>query len=77
MKEIVIAAAGRTAIGTAGGVLANVPASTLGTTVIKGLLERSNLKPQDIDEFGDFIFGRCFAEIIGAEEIDFNCFFRI
>lgn len=45
-----IVAAGRTAVGSFGGVLADIPATTLGSIVIKGLLERSGLKPTDIDE---------------------------
>lgn len=49
-KDIVIVAAGRTALGTFGGSLAAIPASELGATVIKGLLERSGLKPEQINE---------------------------
>lgn len=50
MQEVVIVAAGRTAIGNFGGSLATVPAHQLGATVIKGLLEKSGLKPEQIDE---------------------------
>ena len=50
MKEIVIVAAGRTAIGAFGGVISGIPATTLGATVIKGLIERSGIKPEAIDE---------------------------
>lgn len=50
MKEVVIVAAGRTAVGAFGGIIAGVPAPELGATVIKGLLKRSGLKPTDIDE---------------------------
>ncbi len=50
MENVVIVAAGRTAVGSFGGTLAGVPAKTLGATVIKGLLERSGLKPEQIDE---------------------------
>ena len=49
-EDIVIVAAGRTAVGTFGGALAAIPASELGATVIKGLLERSGLKPEQINE---------------------------
>ena len=49
-EDIVIVAAGRTALGTFGGALAAIPASELGATVIKGLLERSGLKPEQINE---------------------------
>jgi len=50
MQDVVIVAAGRTAIGSFGGALANVPAHELGATVIKGLLEKSGLKAEQIDE---------------------------
>ncbi|MDD5394058.1 MAG: acetyl-CoA C-acetyltransferase [Thiothrix sp.] len=49
-EDIVIVAAGRTALGTFGGALSAIPASELGATVIKGLLERSGLKPDQINE---------------------------
>lgn len=49
-KEVVIAAAARTAIGSFGGSLASVPAHRLGATVVKNLLERTGLKPDQIDE---------------------------
>ena len=48
--NIVIVAAGRTALGTFGGSLSSLPATELGATVIKGLLERSGLKPEQINE---------------------------
>lgn len=50
MQDVVIVAAGRTAIGSFGGSLAQVPAHKLGATVIQGLLEKSGLKPEQIDE---------------------------
>ncbi|HKM14671.1 MAG TPA: acetyl-CoA C-acetyltransferase [Marinospirillum sp.] len=50
MQDVVIVAAGRTAIGGFGGSLANVPAHELGATVIKGLLEQSGIKADQIDE---------------------------
>ncbi len=49
-EDIVIVAAGRTALGNFGGTLSALPASELGATVIKGLLERSGLQPSQIDE---------------------------
>lgn len=49
-ENIVIVAAGRTALGNFGGSLSAIPASELGSTVIKGLLERSGLKPAQINE---------------------------
>lgn len=50
MEEVVIVAAGRTATGKFGGTLANIPASALGAKVIAALLQRSGLKPNQIDE---------------------------
>jgi acetyl-CoA C-acetyltransferase len=49
-KSIVIVAAGRTAIGKFRGTPANIPASTLGSIVIKGLLDKIKLDPKYIDE---------------------------
>ncbi len=43
MSDIVIVAAARTAVGKFGGTLAKTPASELGATVIKALLERANV----------------------------------
>ena len=54
MARPVIVAAGRTAIGAFNGTLANVPASELGATVIKGLLAKSGVNPAKVDEV---IFG--------------------
>src|SRR5450755_1140684 len=50
MPDIVIAAAVRTAIGKFGGSLAKVSAPELGATVIRALLARSNVKPEQISE---------------------------
>ena len=49
-NEIVIVAAGRTAVGTFNGSLATLSAKELGATVIRGLLARSGIRPEDIDE---------------------------
>ncbi|MGD8497883.1 MAG: acetyl-CoA C-acetyltransferase [Chromatiales bacterium] len=48
--EIVIVGAARTPIGVFGGSLADIPASTLGAKVIKALLERTGLTPDQVDE---------------------------
>lgn len=48
--DVVIAAAGRTAIGSFGGALSELPASTLGARVIAGVLERGGIKPEQVDE---------------------------
>ena len=49
-EDIVIVAAGRTALGNFGGSLASVPASTLGANVIKGLIEQTGINPVNVDE---------------------------
>ncbi|MEM7684980.1 MAG: acetyl-CoA C-acetyltransferase [Paracoccaceae bacterium] len=50
MTNVVIASAARTAVGSFNGSFANVPAHDLGTTAIKGALERAGLQATDIDE---------------------------
>ncbi|MEE2983695.1 MAG: acetyl-CoA C-acetyltransferase [Pseudomonadota bacterium] len=50
MQDAVIIAALRTAIGTFGGSLANVPAHELGALVIRALLERTGIDPAAVDE---------------------------
>ncbi len=41
MTDVVIVAAGRTAVGKFGGTLARIPAADLGAHVIKGLLAKT------------------------------------
>jgi len=50
MTDMVIVGAARTAIGKFGGGLAKTPAPELGATVIRALLARANLKPDQITE---------------------------
>ena len=50
MREVVIVGAARTAIGSFGGSLKDVPARTLGAVAIKGALERAGVKPEQVDE---------------------------
>src|SRR4029450_13572715 len=50
MPEAVIVAAVRTAIGKFGGTLAKVPAPELGAIVIKEVLRRANVAPDQVDE---------------------------
>jgi len=50
MKDVVIVAARRTAIGSFQGGLAKVPAAELGATVIRALLEDTELAPESVDE---------------------------
>ena len=49
-KTVVITSAVRTAIGSLGGTLKNVPAYKLGSTVISNAIKKSNLKPTEINE---------------------------
>ena len=56
MKEVVIVDGVRTAQGTLGGALKDVPAHRLGTIVTQALLERTKLDPTTVDEV---IFGHC------------------
>ena len=49
-ENAVIVAAARTPVGSFGGSLASLPATALGATVVKALLERTGLKPEQIDE---------------------------
>ena len=53
--NVVIVAAGRTAIGSFGGALAGMPAHTLGALAISGVLKKAGLKPEQVDEV---IFGQ-------------------
>src|ERR1700712_5172880 len=50
MDDVVIVAAGRTAVGKFGGALSKIPASELGAHVIKSLLARTGIKPEQISE---------------------------
>jgi acetyl-CoA C-acetyltransferase len=50
MQQAVIVAATRTAIGKFGGSLAKMPAPELGAVVIKELLRRAGLAPEQVDE---------------------------
>ena len=49
-ENIVIVAAGRTAVGTFGGSLAALPATELGAMVVKALLERTGIAGDQVDE---------------------------
>lgn len=48
--DIVIIDAARTAVGNFNGALADIPAATLGTHVIKGLLARTGIAAADVDQ---------------------------
>src|SRR5260370_2254913 len=50
MTDVVIVSAARTAVGKFGGSLAKIASPDLGAIVIRALLERANLKPEQISE---------------------------
>ncbi|TXB61406.1 acetyl-CoA C-acyltransferase [Phaeodactylibacter luteus] len=50
MREVYIASAVRTPLGSFGGVFANVSATTLGAAAIKGALEKAGIDPAQVDE---------------------------
>ena len=50
MKEIVVASAARTPIGSFGGSLQDVSAVDLGALVIKNAIERAGIRPGNVDE---------------------------
>lgn len=62
MKDIVIVAATRTAVGKFGGTLAKTPATELGSVVIKELLARTGLPT---DAIGEVIMGQVLAAGVG------------
>ncbi|MES9926151.1 MAG: acetyl-CoA C-acetyltransferase [Candidatus Thiodiazotropha endolucinida] len=49
-ENIVIVGAARSAIGSFGGSLAGIPGHQLGASIIKGLLERTGVGPEQVDE---------------------------
>ncbi|SCK58894.1 acetyl-CoA C-acetyltransferase [Variovorax sp. HW608] len=58
MEDIVIVSAARTAVGKFGGSLAGIPATELGATVIKEVLARAKVAP---DQVGEVIMGQVLA----------------
>ncbi|MFP5390633.1 MAG: acetyl-CoA C-acetyltransferase [Gammaproteobacteria bacterium] len=50
MEDVVIVAAGRTAVGKFGGTLAKIPAAELGAHVIKNLLAQTGIDPASVNE---------------------------
>ena len=61
MRNVVIVAAARTAVGSFSGALAAIPAVELGRTVIEAVIERSGIAKTDIDEviLGQVLQGGC------------------
>lgn len=49
-RKVVLAGACRTAIGTMGGALSNMPAPDIATIVVKEALNRAGVKPEQVDE---------------------------
>ncbi|MEN3112822.1 acetyl-CoA C-acetyltransferase [Uliginosibacterium paludis] len=62
MTNVVIVAAVRTAVGKFGGSLARVPAAELGATVIRALLGRTGVSP---DQISDVILGQVLTAGVG------------
>jgi len=50
MKDVVILGSARTPIGSFGGSLSSLPATDMGGIALKAAIERSGLKPEDIEE---------------------------
>jgi acetyl-CoA C-acetyltransferase len=50
MNEVYIVSAVRTAIGSFGGSLAAIPATTLGATAVKAALQKAGVDPKNVDE---------------------------
>jgi len=61
-ENVVIVAAVRTPVGSFGGSLASLPATALGATVIKSLLDKTGLDPEQVDEV---ILGQVLAAGVG------------
>jgi acetyl-CoA C-acetyltransferase len=57
MRDAVICSPLRTAVGRYGGVFREVPATTLAATVLAGIVERTGLAPDVVD---DVILGQCY-----------------
>lgn len=62
MSDVVIVAAGRTAIGSFGGSLSTTPAATLGAKVIANLLSRTGIPAEAVD---DVILGQVLTAGVG------------
>jgi acetyl-CoA C-acetyltransferase len=60
MRDVVICEPVRTPVGRYGGVFKNLPAHQLGTLVVRGLIERTKLPPQRVD---DVLFAQCYPSM--------------
>ncbi|NEX18515.1 MAG: acetyl-CoA C-acyltransferase [Halochromatium sp.] len=61
-ENVVIVAAVRTPVGSFGGSLSSLPATALGATVVKALLDKTGLDPEQVDEV---ILGQVLAAGVG------------
>ena len=50
MKQVVIASAARTPVGSFNGAFANVPAHTLGAVAVKAVVERAGVAAEEVSE---------------------------
>ncbi|MGD8430659.1 MAG: acetyl-CoA C-acetyltransferase, partial [Ectothiorhodospiraceae bacterium] len=62
MEDVVIVAAGRSAIGSFGGALSQLSAVDLGSQILRGVLERAGLDAEQVDEV---IFGQVLTAAAG------------
>ncbi|KAF0285978.1 acetyl-CoA acetyltransferase [Spiribacter sp. SSL99] len=62
MEDVVIVAAGRSAVGSFGGTLAPLGAADIGTQVIRGVLSRADIDPAVIDEV---VLGQVLTAAVG------------
>ena len=62
MKEVYVVNCCRTAVGSFGGSLKDVPAADLGAAVVKEVLKRGNVKPEQVDEL---MFGCILTAALG------------
>src|SRR5260370_27311427 len=58
MRDAVICEPVRTPIGRFGGALRDVPAAQLAATALRAVIERTGLRPGDVDEV---LLGQCYA----------------
>ena len=65
MDDVVIVAAGRTAVGKFGGSLAKIPAAELGAHVIKGLLAKTGLAAEEVAFIGDDVVDLTILKRVG------------
>ena len=65
MKEVYVVNCCRTAIGSFGGSLKDVPAAEMGAVVMKEALNRAGVKPEQVDEV---MFG-CISPLVWARTL--------